>query len=111
MGLVRRRALRVALTAQFTELAILYAKHRPEQLMDHLKLYHTRINMPKVIRVVEEAHLWVPLVFLYAHYQEHDNAALTMIQRSADAWDHEQFKTHIVKVSNLEIVRPRPSVV
>lgn len=73
--------------------------------MDHLKLYHTRINMPKVIRVVEEAHLWVPLVFLYAHYQEHDNAALTMIQRSADAWDHEQFKTHIVKVSNLEIVR------
>lgn len=60
----------------FTELSIVYARYRPERLMEHLKLYHTRINIPKVIRASEEAHLWSELVFLYANYQEWDNAAL-----------------------------------
>jgi clathrin heavy chain len=38
----------------FTELGILYAKHRPEKLMEHLKLFSTRINIPRLIRACEE---------------------------------------------------------
>jgi clathrin heavy chain len=87
----------------FTELAILYSKHKPDRLMEHLRLYWQRINIPKVIRATEAAHLWLELVFLYSHYEEYDNAALTMIERSADAWDHAGFKDVIVKVTNLEI--------
>lgn len=87
----------------FTELAILYAKYHPDRLMEHLKLFWSRINIPKVIRACEDAHLWPELVFLYCHYDEWDNAALAMMERSADAFEHGSFKEIIVKVANLEI--------
>ncbi|RUS20583.1 clathrin, heavy polypeptide, isoform CRA_b, partial [Endogone sp. FLAS-F59071] len=87
----------------FTELAILYAKYRPEKMMEHLKLFVSRINIPKVIRACEQAHLWRELVFLYVHYDEFDNAASSIIEHSSDAFEHSVFKEIIVKVSNLEI--------
>ncbi|EPZ31434.1 clathrin heavy chain 1-like protein [Rozella allomycis CSF55] len=87
----------------FTELAIVYSKYKPERLMDHLKLYYSRINIPKVIKSVELAHMWQELVFLYIHYEEFDNAALSIIKYSADAWDHDQFKNVLLKVSNSDI--------
>ena len=87
----------------FTELAILYSKYKPEKLMEHLKLFVSRINIPKVIRAAEKAHLCPELVFLYMKYDEFDNAALAMIERSADAWEHNQFKDVIVRVANVEM--------
>ena len=86
----------------FTELAILYSKYRPEKMMDHLKLFWSRVNIPKVIRACEAAHLWAELVFLYVHYDEFDNAALTIMQHPADAWDHDQFKSIMAKCANAE---------
>lgn len=32
-----------------------------------------------------------------------DNAALAMIERSPDAWEHNQFKDVIVRVANVEM--------
>ncbi len=87
----------------FTELAILYSKYEPDKTFEHLKLFWSRINIPKVIRAVEQAHLWSELVFLYAHYDEWDNAALTLIEKSTKDLDHAYFKEVVVKVSNLEI--------
>ncbi|KAI0343145.1 clathrin heavy chain 1 [Trametopsis cervina] len=87
----------------FTELSVLYSKYRPEKLMEHLKLFVSRINIPKVIKAAERAHLWPELVFLYIKYDEFDNAALAMIERSSDAWEHNQFKDVIVRVANIEI--------
>ncbi|ETW78923.1 hypothetical protein HETIRDRAFT_155976 [Heterobasidion irregulare TC 32-1] len=87
----------------FTELAILYSKYRPDKLMEHLKLFVSRINIPKVIKASEKAHLWPELVLLYVKYDEYDNAALAMIERSADAWEHNQFKDVVVRVANVEI--------
>ncbi|KAG8220859.1 hypothetical protein J3R82DRAFT_2354 [Butyriboletus roseoflavus] len=87
----------------FTELSILYSKYRPGKLMEHLKLFVSRINIPKVIRATEKAHLWPELVFLYIKYDEFDNASLAMIERSSDAWEHNQFKDVIVRVANVEI--------
>lgn len=87
----------------FTELAILYAKYQPERMMEHLKLFWSRINIPKVIRSCEAAHLWPELVFLYLHYDEYDNAALAMMEHAADAWEHNTFKDTIAKVANMEI--------
>lgn len=87
----------------FTELGIALSKFRPEQTMEHLKLFWSRINIPKMIRACEEAHLWPELIFLYCHYDEWDNAALAMIERAADAWEHHSFKDIVVKVANLEI--------
>lgn len=42
-------------------------------------------------------------MFLYVHYDEFDNAALAMMERSADAWEHNQFKEVVAKVANIEI--------
>ena len=38
--------------------------------MEHLKLFVTRVNIPKVIRAAEKAHLWPELVLLYIKYDE-----------------------------------------
>jgi clathrin heavy chain len=87
----------------FTELGIALTKYHPDRVMEHLKLFWSRINIPKMIRACEEAHLWPELIFLYCHYDEWDNAALAMMERAADAWEHHSFKDIIVKVANLEI--------
>ncbi|KJE97309.1 clathrin heavy chain 1 [Capsaspora owczarzaki ATCC 30864] len=87
----------------FTELAILYSKFRPEKMMEHLKLFWSRVNIPKVLRAAEDAHLWQELVFLYVHYDEFDNAALTMMRHPVDAWEHAKFKDVIGKVANSEL--------
>ncbi|KAF2720329.1 clathrin heavy chain [Polychaeton citri CBS 116435] len=87
----------------FTELGIALSKYHPDRVMEHLRIFWGRINIPKMIRACEEAHLWPELVFLYAHYDEYDNAALAMMERAADAWEHHTFKETIVKIANLEI--------
>ncbi|CAK5273880.1 unnamed protein product [Mycena citricolor] len=73
------------------------------RVMEHLKLYVSRINIPKVLKAAEKAHLWRELVFLYIKYDEFDNATVAMIERAADAWEHNQFKDVIVRVANIEI--------
>ncbi|KUJ22300.1 clathrin heavy chain, partial [Mollisia scopiformis] len=87
----------------FTELGIALSKYHPDRVMEHLKLFWSRINIPKMIRATEDAHLWPELVFLYCHYDEWDNAALAMMERAADAWEHHSFKDIVIKVANLEI--------
>ncbi|KAK1050353.1 Clathrin heavy chain [Friedmanniomyces endolithicus] len=87
----------------FTSLAVALTKYHPERVMEHLRIFWGRINIPKAIRACEEAHLWPELVFLYSHYDEWDNSALAMMERAADAWEHHTFKETIVKVANLEI--------
>lgn len=87
----------------FTELGIALAKYHSERVMEHLRLFWSRINIPKMIRACEEAHLWPELIFLYVHYDEWDNAALAMMERAADAWEHQSFKDTITKATNVEI--------
>jgi clathrin heavy chain len=87
----------------FTELGIALSKYRPGHLMEHLKIFWTRMNLPKMIRACEEANLWPELVFCYYHYDEFDNAVLTIMDHPEDSWEHNNFKEVIVKVANLEM--------
>lgn len=82
----------------FTELGILYARYRPEKLMEHLKLFSARLNIPALIRVCEEVELWSELTFLYVQYDEYDNALGVMVAHSSLAWEHVLFKDVAVKV-------------
>lgn len=52
----------------------------------------------RVLRAVEQAHLWAQLVFLCDKCEEYDNATLTMINHPTDAWREGQFKDIIAKV-------------
>ena len=40
----------------FTELSILYSKYKPEKLKEHLELFWSRVNIPKVNFLLH--HLW-----------------------------------------------------
>ena len=86
----------------FTELGILYARHAPAKLMEHIKLFAPRLNVPRLIRVCDDAGLWAELVFLYIAYDEYDNAAGVMMAHSPVAWEHVKFKDVTVKVSGRE---------
>ncbi|QSL65563.1 hypothetical protein MERGE_002876 [Pneumocystis wakefieldiae] len=87
----------------FTELAILYVKYRPDAVLEHLKLFWSRLHIPKVVKICEEAHLWSEAAFLFMHYDEYDNSALIMIEHS-QSWNHDIFKDVLIKVSNTEII-------
>ena len=95
--------LSLALNVLILFAGILYAKYKSEKLMEHLKLFSKRLNIPRLIRVCEENHHWKELVFLYVQYDEYDNAALVMMSHSPIAWEHVQFKDVAVKVSNVEV--------
>jgi len=90
--------------AMFTELAILYSKYKPDKLMEHLRIFHTRINMLKVLRVCEKNHQWPELTFLYVNRKEFDSATMVMIDHSVDAWEHGLFKEISPKVASAEIL-------
>ncbi|CAL1614921.1 unnamed protein product [Knipowitschia caucasica] len=87
----------------FTELAILYSKFKPQKMREHLELFWSRVNIPKVLRAAEQSHLWAELVFLYDKYEEYDNAVLTMMSHPTDAWKEGLFKDIIPKVANVEL--------
>ena len=64
--------LECAHKAMFTSLSVVLSKYNPDRVMEHLKLFWARINMPGMIRACEEAHLWPELIFLYCHDDEWD---------------------------------------
>jgi clathrin heavy chain len=87
----------------FTELAILYSKFKPLKMREHLEIFWSRVNIPKVLRAADQAHLWSELVFLYDKYEEYDNAILAMIAHPTEAWRENHFKDVITKVANIEL--------
>ncbi|EDW07527.1 clathrin heavy chain isoform X2 [Drosophila mojavensis] len=87
----------------FSELAILYSKFKPSKMREHLELFWSRVNIPKVLRAAESAHLWSELVFLYDKYEEYDNAVLAMMAHPTEAWREGHFKDIITKVANIEL--------
>ncbi|KAG5897796.1 hypothetical protein JTB14_011798 [Gonioctena quinquepunctata] len=87
----------------FTELAILYSKYKTAKMREHLELFWSRVNIPKVLRAAEQAHLWAELVFLYDKYEEYDNAVLAMMAHPTEAWREGHFKDIITKVANIEL--------
>lgn len=87
----------------FTELGVIYAKYKPDKLMEHIKLFHRRVNVHKLIRICEQLHHWAEARFLYTHNDEYDNAAKVMMQHTSESWDHEIFKDTVSKVSSVEL--------
>eukprot|EP00003_Mantamonas_plastica_P027135 TRINITY_DN573_c0_g1_i1.p1 TRINITY_DN573_c0_g1~~TRINITY_DN573_c0_g1_i1.p1 ORF type:complete len:1592 (-),score=619.62 TRINITY_DN573_c0_g1_i1:79-4854(-) len=85
----------------FTELAILYSKFRPDELMGNLKMFWQKVHPQKVIRACEAAQLWKELTFLYVNHRDHDNAAEIMMAHPI-AWENVSFKEVMSKVSNLD---------
>lgn len=86
----------------FTELAILYSKYLPEKLMEHIKIFWSRMNIVKLLRACERALLWKETVYLYKEDQQHDAAVKTMIEHTV-AFQHDLFLDCVQKVRNPEV--------
>jgi len=87
----------------FTELGILYTKHVPEKVMDHCKVFFSKLNVSKLVRACERARLFKPAVYLYMQDKQYDNAVKTMIER-APAWENDLFLDSVTKVRNQELI-------
>merc|ERR1719453_1673937 len=69
----------------FTELGVLYSKYKEPKLMEHIKLFWSRVNIRKLLKACEESAQWEELTFLYLHFDEFDNAVLSMIAHPTEA--------------------------
>lgn len=87
----------------FTELGVLYTKHVPEKVMEHCKVFFSKINVSKVVKACERARLYEPAVYLYMTDKQHDNAVKVMIDR-APAFKNELFLDSVSKVRNQELI-------
>lgn len=86
----------------FTELGVLYSKYLPEKLMEHIKIFWSRMNVTKLLRACERALLWSEAVYLYKEDGQHDSAVRTMIDHSV-AFQHDLFLDCVQKVRNPEV--------
>jgi len=87
----------------FTELGVLYTKHLPEKVMEHCKVFFSKLNVSKVVRACERARLYKPAVYLYMQDKQHDSAVKIMMER-APAFENDLFLDAIVKVRNQEVM-------
>jgi len=87
----------------FTELGVLYSKYMAEKLMEHIKIFWSRMNTPKLLRACEKARLWDEAVFLYKEDDQHDSAVKMMIQHPT-SFKHELFLDCCQKVRNTEVL-------
>lgn len=87
----------------FTELGVLYTKHVPERVMDHCKVFFSKLNVSKLVRACERARLFKPTVYLYMQDKQFDNAVKTMMER-ANAWENDLFLDSVTKVRNAELI-------
>jgi hypothetical protein len=86
----------------FSDLAVLYSKYSPEKLMEHIKVFWSRMNVVKVLRACEKALLWNETVFLYKEDGQHDSAIRTMTDHSV-AFKQDLFFECVQKVRNPEV--------
>lgn len=76
----------------YTQLGILYAKYKEEKLMEHVKLFWQRLNIPTLLSVCAANLHWDACVLLYRHYEQYDNALDVLINHSASCWKHDLMK-------------------
>lgn len=91
-------------SAMFTEMAVLLTKYREGRVLTFCRMWHGRLNIPKVCRACEKSHLWDSLVFLYMQYNEFDNAANTMMDHSPTAFTPGEFLNVISMVGALSVM-------
>merc|ERR1719266_2997865 len=72
-------------------------------LMEHINLFWSRLNIPTLLHECKQNLHWKEVVFLYSHYDQFDNAVDTMIEHSSACFEHDLFKSTVIRVSNAEV--------
>jgi clathrin heavy chain len=87
----------------YTELGILFAKFKPEKLLEHVKLYPKKINTHKMIHACNEYHHWLVLRVLHVNNEDWLAAAHSMMEHPTDSWDHETFSQVLQKLGASDV--------
>lgn len=86
----------------FTTLGVLYAKYKGEKLMEHIKLFWSRLNIPTLLGACLTNLHFTEAVFLYSHYDQYENAVDLLIDNSGACFQHDLFKATIIQCANTE---------
>jgi len=54
----------------YTDLGILFAKYTPARLMDHIRTYAQKLQIPKLVRACEQYQMWPEAVHLHSIYDQ-----------------------------------------
>jgi clathrin heavy chain len=87
----------------YTHLGICYAKYKEEKLMEHIKLFWSKLNIPTLLTTCRQQLHWKEAVFLLTHYDQYESAVDTMIEHSVECWEHELFKQTVRQTPNSEV--------
>jgi len=87
----------------FTQLGICYAKYKEEKLMEHIKLFWSRLNIQILLTACRQNCHWKEVVFLLTHYDQYEPAVDTMIEHSSECWEHDLFKTVVKQTPSTEV--------
>jgi clathrin heavy chain len=87
----------------FTELGVMYSRHRPEKLMEHIKTFWSRMNASKMLRACEAGRHWTEAVFLYSATEDNDQAVRTMMEHAPSCFNPTAFNEAVTKVRNKEL--------
>jgi len=71
--------------------------------MEHIKIFWSRMNVPKMLRACEQGRHWEEACFLYVENQEYDSAVKCMTEHAEVAYDHSKFLDCVLKVRNQEL--------
>jgi len=86
----------------YTQLGICYAKYKEEKLMEHIKLFWSKLNIPTLLGTCRQQLHWKEAVFLLTHYDQYEGAVDTMIEHSSECWEHDLFKTIVKQTPNTD---------
>lgn len=67
-----------------------------------MKIFYNRLNVVKLLRAIEKAHLWRECVYLYNTDKQYDAAVRTMIEHPS-SFQHDTFLDSVQKARNPEI--------
>eukprot|EP00475_Leptophrys_vorax_P023365 TRINITY_DN31984_c0_g1_i1.p1 TRINITY_DN31984_c0_g1~~TRINITY_DN31984_c0_g1_i1.p1 ORF type:complete len:1710 (+),score=512.71 TRINITY_DN31984_c0_g1_i1:70-5199(+) len=87
----------------YTQLGVCYAKYKEEKLMEHIKLFWSKLNIPTLLVTCRQQLHWKEAVFLLTHYDQFEAAVDTMIEHSSECWEHELFKQTVRQTPNSEV--------
>jgi clathrin heavy chain len=87
----------------YTFLGICYAKYKEEKLMEHIKLFWSKVNIPTLLTSCREQMQWKEAIQLLIKYDQFESAADTMIEHSSECWEHDLFKQVVRSTPNSEV--------
>lgn len=86
-----------------TELAVFYAKFKPDNLLEHIRLYSKKLNSHAVMTACMSHRHWLSLRVLHIANEDWLGATQVMMEHPGECWEHELYKETITKMGTSDM--------